>query len=239
MVIEYDIRIHMKKRKFGELKFAFIKSIPVMLGYIFLGIAFGILLNDTGYNFIWAFIISLFVYAGSMEFLLISLISSGVSLIYAALMTLFVNGRHIFYGLTFVEKFKKMGRKYPYMIFSLSDETYSVLCDLEVNEELNENNIMFLIAFLNQLYWIIGSVLGGLIGEMITFNTKGIDFSMTALFVVIVVNQWIEQKNHKPAIIGGLVAIVCLKVFGSTNFLLISLTISSLILLGGRKRWHM
>ena len=222
----------MRKDFVEEIKYSFIQSIPVMLGYIFLGIAFGLLLNDAGYNFVWAFFISLFVYAGSMQFLMVSLITGGAGLIYAATITLFVNGRHIFYGLPFISKFKNMGRRYPYMVFSLTDETFSVLCNLKTPEGMSENNVMFDISVLNQFYWVFGSVLGGILGDMITFDTTGIDFSMTALFVVIVINQWLESKEHRPALIGGIVSIICVYVIGADNFLLPTLAIVALILIG-------
>ena len=229
----------MSKEKVQELRFAFTQSIPVMLGYIFLGIAFGLMLQDAGYNFVWAFCCSLFIYAGSMQFVLVTLLTGGVSLIYAAVMTLFVNGRHIFYGLSFIEKFRKMGKAYPYMVYSLTDETYSVLCGLKVPEAMNENRVSLFISLFDHAYWIIGSVLGALIGQMITFDTTGIDFSMTELFVVIVLNQWMENKDHRPALIGGVVGIVCLLLFGADKFLLPALSITALALLGGKKGWNM
>ena len=229
----------MNKSKMQEFRFAFTQTIPVMLGYLFLGFAFGLMLQDAGYNFWWAFLCSLFVYAGSMQFVLVTLLTGGVSLIYAAVMTLFINGRHIFYGLSFIEKFRKMGKTYPYIVFSLTDETYSVLCGLKVPEQMSESRVSFLIALLDQLYWIIGSVLGAVIGQVVTFDSTGIDFSMTALFVVIVLNQWMDSKEHKPALIGGVVGIVCLMLFGADKFLLPALSITALALLGGKKVWNM
>ena len=229
----------MKKEVLREVHFAFTQTIPVLLGYLFLGIAFGLLIQDAGYSFWWAFFCSLFIYAGSMQFVLVTLLTGGVSLIYAAVMTLFINGRHIFYGLSFIEKFRKMGKAYPYMIFSLTDETYSVLCSLRVPDMMDEKRISFLIALFDHSYWIIGSVLGAVIGELITFDTTGIDFSMTALFVVIVLNQWMESREHRPALIGAIIGMVCLFLFGADKFLLPALTITVLALLGGRKVWNM
>lgn len=229
----------MKKEVFREIRFAFTQTIPVLLGYIFLGIAFGLLLQDAGYSFWWAFFCSLFIYAGSMQFVLVTLLTGGVSLIYAAVMTLFINGRHIFYGLSFIEKFRKMGKAYPYMIFSLTDETYSVLCSLKVPEKMDEKRVSFFIALFDHCYWIIGSVLGAVIGQLITFDTTGVDFSMTALFVVIVLNQWMESREHRPAIIGAVIGMICLWLFGADKFLLPALTITALALLGGRKVWNM
>lgn len=229
----------MKKEVFREIRFAFTQTIPVLLGYIFLGIAFGLLLQNAGYSFWWAFFCSLFIYAGSMQFVLVTLLTGGVSLIYAAVMTLFINGRHIFYGLSFIEKFRSMGKAYPYMIFSLTDETYSVLCSLKIPDKMDEKRVSFFIALFDHSYWIIGSVLGAVIGELITFDTTGIDFSMTALFVVIVLNQWMESREHRPAIIGAVIGMLCLMLFGADKFLLPALTITALALLGGRKVWSM
>jgi len=227
----------MKKMKFDEIRFAFAQSVPVMLGYIFLGIAFGLMLQDAGYSFWWAFLCSVCIYAGSMQFVLVTLLTGGVSLLYAAVMTLFINGRHLFYGLSFIEKFQSMGKYYPYMIFSLTDETYSVLCGLKVPKEMNEKRISFVIALFDHCYWIIGSVLGAVIGQLITFDTTGVDFSMTALFVVIVINQWMDSKEHRPAIVGAVIGILCLFIFGADKFLLPTLTLVALILIGEKKRW--
>lgn len=228
----------MTKETFHEIRFAFSQTIPVLLGYIFLGIAFGLMLQDAGYSFWWAFLCSLFIYAGSMQFVLVTLLTGSVSLIYAVIMTLFINGRHIFYGLSFIEKFRKMGKAYPYMIFSLTDETYSVLCGLKVPDKMNEKRVSFMISLLDHVYWILGSVLGALIGEWITFDTTGIDFSMTALFVVIVLNQWMDSREHRPALIGATIGVVCLLIFGADKFLLPALTITALSLLGGQKVWN-
>ncbi|MBF4694178.1 AzlC family ABC transporter permease [Fusibacter ferrireducens] len=214
------------------LRFAFIKTIPVLFGYLFLGIAFGLLLQRAGYNFIWAFFISTFVFAGSMQFVLISFLGSSMSFVSIILMTLSINSRHIFYGLSFIEKFKHMGKAYPYMIFSLTDETYSLLCGTQIPEDLQEDKVFFAIASLNQSYWVIGSVLGGLLGEMIFFNTTGIDFAMTALFVVIFIEQWLASKIHIPALIGVFCGVISLIVFGPNRFILPALisTIGLIIL---------
>ena len=213
------------------IKYAFIQTMPIMFGYIFMGIAFGLLLQRAGYNFIWAFACSLFIYAGSMQFVLVSFLSGGVNLFYVIIMTLTINSRHIFYGLSFIEKFKAMGKRYPYMIFSLTDETYSILCGTKVPEGMNEKSLYFTMALLDQSYWITGCTLGGVLGSFITFNTKGIDFAMTALFVVIFVEQWLSYRTHLPAIIGLVCGIASLIIFGSGNFILPALIITVLILM--------
>lgn len=217
-----------------QIRFAFLQSIPVMLGYLFLGFAFGLMLQNAGYSYWWAFLTSMVVYAGSMQFVLVTLLSGGASLAYAAVMTLFINGRHIFYGLSFVEKFRRMGKAYPYMVFSLTDETYSVLCGLKVPDGMSEKRVSFWISLLDQSYWIAGSVLGALIGQLVTFDATGVDFSMTALFVVIVLNQWMEMKEHRPALIGLGVGFGALLLLGAERFLLPALMVTMLILLAIR-----
>lgn len=217
-----------------QIRFAFLQSIPVMLGYLFLGFAFGLMLQNVGYSYLWAFLSSVVIYAGSMQFVLVTLLSGGASLAYAAVMTLFINGRHIFYGLSFVEKFRKMGKAYPYMVFSLTDETYSVLCGLKVPEGMCEQKVSFWISLFDQFYWVVGSVSGALIGQLVSFDATGVDFSMTALFVVIVLNQWMERKEHRPALIGLGVGLGTLLLLGAERFLLPALMVTMMILLAIR-----
>ena len=221
------------KRKYIGL--AFKQTIPVMLGYIFLGIAFGLLLQNAGYSFVWAFLASAVIYAGSMQFVLVSLLTAGAGLLHTVIMTLFINGRHIFYGLSFVEKYKKMGNAYPYMVFSLTDETYSVLCSVKIPEGMEEKKVFFWISLLDQCYWITGSVIGALAGSHIPFDSTGIDFSMTALFVAIVVEQWQGQKSHFPAILGAVCGIAWLLLLGPDQFILPALCSCMAVLLLARR----
>lgn len=202
------------------LKYSFLASLPVMAGYIVLGIGFGILLAGKGYSFWWALLMSATIYAGSMQYVGVELLGSGASLISTALMTLMVNARHLFYGVSMVEKYKDTGRMKPYLIFALTDETYSLVCDSKLPEKIHRKWYYFLVSAMNQCYWILGSLLGALIGSGLSFNTKGIEFSMTALFVVIFVEQWESTKNHIPAFIGLGISLLCLIVFGTDNFLI-------------------
>ena len=215
----------------NEFSYACIQTIPVMLGYVCLGIAFGLMLQDAGYHFLWAFFCSLFIYAGSMQFVLVSLLTGGVSLIYAAVMTFFINGRQIFYGLSLIDVFKKMGKYYPYMVFSLTDETYSLLCSVKIPEGLDQKRTMFLISLLDQCYWIVGSVIGALAGQLIHLDTTGVDFSMTALFLVIVLDQWKETKYHTSAIAGFIIGTLFLLLLGPGHFLVPALFVVSLFLI--------
>lgn len=214
--------------------FAWKQTIPVMLGYIFLGIAFGLLLENAGYSFMWALLSSVVIYAGSMQFVLVSLLTGGAGLVQTALMTLFINGRHIFYGLSFVEKYKKMGKAYPYMVFSLTDETYSVLCGTKIPAGMEESKVFFWISLFDQCYWVLGSVIGALAGSYITFDSTGIDFSMTALFIVIVVEQWQGQKSHFPALLGAVCGILWLVFLGPDRFILPALCSCVVILMLAR-----
>lgn len=211
------------------------KSLPVLFGYLFLGAAFGIMIVQAGYNAVWAFFSSLFIYAGSGQFLLVELLSSAASLPLVFFMSFLINSRHIFYGLSFIEKFRKFGMKKPYMIFSMTDETYSVLCSTEYPTHVDEIMCAFYISMFDHMYWIAGGVLGALLGQLIPFDFKGIEFSMTALFVVIVIDQWRSSKKHLPAIIGAVSAVVCLLLIGADNFILPSLALTAAALVILRK----
>lgn len=202
------------------IEFALIRTMPVLFGYLFMGMAFGLLLQRAGYNFVWAFLCSVLIYAGSMQFVLVGFFSGGLSILSIILMTFTINSRHMFYGLSFIEKFKSMGKRYPYMIFSLTDETYSVLCGTQVPEGMDEKKLFFTLAILDQSYWILGSVIGSVAGNLIQLNTKGIDFTMTALFVVIFIEQWMAAKTHLPAVLGLIVGLICLLIFGASKFIL-------------------
>lgn len=211
-------------------------SLPVLFGYLFLASAFGIMLYEIGYNWVWAIIISVLVYAGSGQFLLVSLLASNAGLSDIALMTFFVNSRHIFYGISFIEKFRSYGWRYPFLIFSLTDETYGVnLSFSTVPKGVDEGNARFLIGLFDHMYWIIGSVIGSLAGQLIKIDFTGIDFSMTALFTVIFIEQMRSSKSKLPGIIGLFCATVCLLIFGANNFMLPSLIITVAILLGAKR----
>ena len=166
-----------------------------------------------------------------MQFVLIPFLGTGASIFTVILMTLSINCRHIFYGLSFIEKFKSMGRAYPYMIFSLTDETYSLLCSTKVPAGLDEKKVFFGIALFTHVYWIAGSVAGSLAGELITFDTTGIEFAMTALFVVIFIEQWLSSRNHIPAVAGLLCAVISLLIFGPGSFILPALIASIAIIM--------
>lgn len=209
------------------IKNAFKESIPVMMGYLVLGIAFGMLLTAKGFPIYYALIMSCFIYAGSMQFVTIGLLTNQVSLISAFTMTLMVNARHLTYGLVMLKKFENFGKLKPYMIFSLTDETFSLL----VNNDCTNKYHSFFISFFDQCYWIVGSMIGATIGSWITFNTQGLEFSMTALFIVIVINQIKSNSGHLATLIGFAISIVCLIIFGSDNFIIFAMILIMLVLI--------
>lgn len=213
------------------IKQVFPQTVPVLAGYISLGMAFGLMLQSIGYGPVWAFIMSLFIYAGSAEFLAVELLSAGAALTKVALLTFLLNFRHMFYGLSMIEKYHGTGIRKPYLIFGLTDETYAILTGYKVPEGISEKTYYFTVTLLNHIYWILGSVIGAVAGSVIPFDTTGIDFAMTALFAVLVVEQWKTHKNHVPAILGLAIAVASLCIFGADNFLIPALTAISAVLL--------
>ncbi|MBQ4062375.1 MAG: AzlC family ABC transporter permease [Christensenellaceae bacterium] len=222
------------------LKQAFKATLPVMAGYLVLGIGFGIVLKVRGYSILWALAMSVFIYAGSMQFVAIDLLTGGASLITTALTTLMVNARHLFYGISMVDKYKEMGKVKPYLIFSLTDETYSLVCRDE-DDPKSRKKYYTAVSVLNHCYWVTGSMLGAAIGEIIPFSVDGIDFALTALFVTVFVEQWVSTKDHVPALTGVISAVICLLIFGSENFLIptmILITIALTVLKKIRGKKH-
>ena len=219
-------------------KYAFKQSVPIMAGYIVLGMGFGVLLESKGYGVLWAIAMSVFIYAGSMQYVAINLITGGASLIATALMMLMVNARHLFYGISMLDKYKNTGKYKPYLIFALTDETYSLVCSGKIPEGVDRNKYYFLVSLFDQVYWVIGSVIGSVVGSVLNFNTAGIDFSMTALFLVVFVEQWKSTKDRASAITGVVVSVVCLLIFGAGNFVIpamISITVILLLMRTFRK----
>lgn len=203
-------------------------TLPVMCGYLFLGVAFGATLAQAGFGAQWALLISALVYAGSLQFVMVPFLASGASLATVFLTALLVNARHIFYGVSFIDRFKRMGKLRPYMIFSLTDETYSVFCGLSQEES---DGVMIRVAAYDQLYWIAGSVAGALLAQGLPFDLTGIDFSMTALFIVICVERIMNKADRMPAAIGAVCSVVCLLVLGPDRFLAPALLLCAALLL--------
>ncbi len=215
----------MKQQK-NTISKAFYKTVPVMAGYIVLGTGFGILLRNAGYGMLWALSMSLFIYAGSMQYVGVGLLTGGASVITTAITTIMVNGRHLFYSISMIDKYKNAGKYKPYMIFALTDETYSLLCD----DNDNDNLYRFLVSLFNQSYWVMGTLIGSILGKVIPFSTRGIEFSMTALFIAAFTEQWITSKNHVPAVIGILCTTLCLVLLGPDKFLIPAMFLITFVL---------
>lgn len=206
-------------------------TLPVMAGYLILGFGFGIIIKANGYSTVLAAAMSIFIYAGSMQYVAIGLMTGGASLITTALTTLMVNIRHLFYGVSMLEKYQNTGKAKPYLIFALTDETYSLVCgELPGLAPEDRTNYELLVSLLNHLYWIVGSIAGAVAGSLIRFNSQGIDFALTALFLTVFTDQWLTAKKHGPALIGLGASVASLLIFGKDNFLIPAMLIIALTL---------
>jgi 4-azaleucine resistance transporter AzlC len=222
--------------KTKTVKRAFLRSVPVLVGYIVLGIGFGLLLRNAGYGVGWAAAMSLLIYGGSMQYVGVGLLASGATVINTIVTSIMVNARHIFYSISMLDKYKAAGKYKTYLIFSLTDETYSLLCDEKVPEDVDVHLYRFLVSLFDHSYWIIGGVLGNLIGSVLPFSANGVAFSMTALFVAAFTEQWITNKDHLPALTGILCTLISLLIFGKDNFLIPAmLLITAVLAIAGRK----
>jgi 4-azaleucine resistance transporter AzlC len=221
----------------GEIvRKAFMKSVPVMAGYVVLGIGFGILLRNAGYGVAWAAAMAIAIYAGSMQYVGVGLLAGGAVVLATAFTTFMVNARHLFYSISMIDRYKNAGKYKPYMIFALTDETYSLLCDGETPDEENANLYRFLVSLFNHVYWVFGCVTGSLLGAVLPFSSAGIEFSMTALFIASMTEQWLTTKDHVPALVGLLGTGLCLIVFGKENFLIPAMLLITCLLTLLRRR---
>lgn len=215
---------------------AFPYTIPVLAGYLFIGAAFGVMFADKGYNVLWAVLMSVVVYAGSGQYLATNFFVPGISILQAVFLTLMVNIRHVFYGLSLVDRYNRFGRKRWYLIFGMTDETYSLICTTGVPDDVDEEKFLLSITLLNQLYWIIGTAIGSLTATVIAFDSTGIEFAMTALFIVMFMELWYRRSNRPAELIGMLSAVLCLALFGAANFVLPTMVLMVAVILLGRKR---
>ena len=218
-----------------ELRFAIRNTIPIFFTYLFIGIAFGALTVDAGYGVLFSVVSAIFIFAGSMQLVMIPMMTSGASLITLALMTFFINARHIFYGISFVERFRRMGWRGIYVILALTDETYSILCSVQYDPGLNEDRAIFYIALLNHLYWIFGCLIGACAGSLLPFDLTGIDFSATAFFLVVVINQWRQYRTRLPFLTAATCALSFYLLLGKDYFLIPTLTVCLIALVLLRK----
>lgn len=215
---------------------AFPATVPVLMGYLAIGMAFGLMLETAGYGVGWALLMSMTIYAGSGQYLGVSLLATGASLSQVAFLTLMINFRHLVYGLSMLEKFRGMGARKFYMIFSLTDETYALLSSARVPERVDPHAYYFAIAVLDHGYWILGSVIGSVAGALISFDTTGIDFAMTALFIVIAVDQWKTYRSHLPALLGCGITVLSLVILRPDAMLIPALCVIIVALLLLRAR---
>ena len=211
-------------------RMALMDTLPVMTGYLFLGFGFGILMHQSGYGAGWSFLMSLFIYAGSMQYVAVGLLTGGANLLTVALTTLVVNARHLFYGISMIDSYKGTGRKKPYLIFALTDETYSLVSQAQLPEGIDRHRYCFLVSLFDHCYWVAGTVLGALAGTVIPVDLEGIEFVLTALFVTIFTEQWLSTKDHRPALVGVGATVLCLLIFGRDVFLIPSMGLIALIL---------
>ena len=215
---------------------AFPYTVPVLAGYLFIGAAFGVMFADQGYNVLWAVLMSVVVYAGSGQYLATNFFVPGISILQAVFLTLMVNIRHVFYGLSLVDRYNHFGRKRWYLIFGMTDETYSLICTTGVPDDVDEEKFLLSITLLNQLYWIVGTAIGSLTATVIAFDSTGIEFAMTALFIVMFMELWYRRSNRPAELIGMLSAVLCLALFGASNFVLPTMVLMVAVILLGRKK---
>ncbi|MCR5294482.1 MAG: AzlC family ABC transporter permease [Lachnospiraceae bacterium] len=217
--------------KMKTVRRAFLATVPVMAGYLVLGTAYGILLTDKGFPLLFGLVQSLLIYAGSMQFVGINLLAGGASLVQAAIMTLLVNARHLFYGFTMLEKYRDAGKMKPYLIFGLTDETFALVVN-EAPAGSDRNLYFLLVTLFDQCWWVTGTLIGCLAGSAISFNTEGIDFAMTALFIVIFTEQIMQADDYLPAVTGVASSLICLLIFGPDSFLIPAMLLISALLTG-------
>lgn len=225
-----------KREIYRGFRAAFPHTIPVLTGFLVLGVAYGVLMQTKGYGVVWAFLMSAIAFCGSMQFVAITLLTTVFNPIQAFVLSIMVNARHLFYGLSLLEKYKGLGKVRGFLIYTLCDETFSIACSAECEEGINRKYFYFFISFLNYLYWITGTVLGSLLGNLITFNTKGLDFVLTALFIVLFLEQWKKRENRWSGIIGIVCTIVALSVIGQDNFVIPAMVLILFVLTAGRKK---
>jgi len=218
------------------IKKAFPNTIPVLLGYVPLGIAFGLMMANAGYNVFWTIASSISIFSGTGQFVETTFLQSQTALYEVAVIIIILNSRMMFYGLSFLERYRAMGMRKWYLIFALTDETYALLCVNDTPNGVKQSDYMLAISFMNQIYWIVGGVIGAVAGSLIKFDISGIDFIMTTLFVVLAINQWKTYKSHEPVFIGGVSSVGALLIFGPDNFMIPALIIITVVLIARRKK---
>lgn len=225
----------MKKKAFVA---ALPHCLPVCAGFLFVGMSYGVYMASLGFSFLWPMAMSITIFAGSMEFVTANLLVQRFDPLGALLLALTVNARHLFYGISMLEKYRNAGRKKWYLIFGMCDETFAINVSTEPPEGVDRDWFYFFVTLIDQCAWICGATLGGLVGSLLPFDTTGIDFVLTALFVVIFLGQWLAAKRHLPAVTGVLCSVAALVVFGPDGFLLPAMLLILLVLIALKKRWE-
>lgn len=220
---EDKMTLQNKKTIFKALKAAFPHTIPIFAGFWFLGLTYGIYMNVSGFSFWYPMLMSLTIFAGSMEFVAVNLLLGAFQPLQALAITLMINARHLFYGISMLDKYKNTGWKKWYLIFGMCDESFSINYTAEVPEGIDRSWFYFFVTLLNHFYWFFGATLGGIFGSLIHFNTEGLEFVMTAMFVVIFMEQWLKEKIHISALTGLGISVFCLILFGADNFIIPSM----------------
>lgn len=223
--------ITMKK----AFKSAFPHTIPIFAGFLFLGMTYGIYMNVSGFSFWYPMLMSLTIFAGSVEFVTVNMLLGAFNPLQALAMTLMINARHLFYGISMLDKYRGLGWKSIYLIFGMCDESFSINYTAEIPEEIDKGWFMFFVTLLNHFYWFMGATLGGIFGSFLHFNTEGLDFVMTAMFVVIFMEQWMKEKRHMSAMLGLGISLLCLIVFGADNFIIPAMLAILIVLILFRK----
>ena len=227
----------MQKKSFAAaVKAAFPHTIPIMTGYLAVGLAYGVLMASKGYGFLWSGLVSAFAFCGSMQYVAITLLTTAFDPLQAFVLSLMVNARHLFFSLALLPKYRGLGRLRYFMIYTLSDENFSLSSSVEPPEDTDPTLFYFAMSFLTWLYWVAFSMLGGLLGGLITFDITGIDFALTALFVVLFIEQVIKRENRAPGAIGLVCSVVGLAVFGADNMVIPAMVLTLIVLLAGRRR---
>ncbi len=234
-----------KKASPQALKKAFVTAfpftIPIFAGFWFLGMTYGIYMNVSGFSFWYPMVMSLTIFAGSVEFVAVNLLLGAFNPLQALAMTLMINARHLFYGISMLDRFRGMGLKKIYLIFGMCDETFSINYTAKIPEDVDRGWFMFFVTLLNHFYWVFGATLGGIFGSLITFSTEGLDFVMTAMFVVIFLEQWLKEERHTSSLLGIGISLLCLVAFGADNFIIpsmIAMLAVLTLLRGGERQKH-
>lgn len=214
---------------------AFPQTIPIFAGFLFLGMAYGIYMNVSGFSFVYPMIMAFVIFGGSLEFLAVEMLLSPFAPVQVLLVSLMIQARHLFYGISMLDRFRGMGWKKFFLIYGMCDESFSINYTAKIPDDCDKGWFYFFVTALNQLYWVSGATIGGLLGELITFNTEGLDFVMTAMFIVIFLDQWLKDKHHFSAWVGMLSSVGCLLIFGADNFMVPTMICVLIVLTAFRK----